>query len=130
MGCKPTNFLNLKSERRKFVINKKYETLDAVRLTKLFIAGSRWLSKYADILNDLNVYPVPDGDTGTNMSMTLQAVENELIKLSKEAEMNELLEIVAEAVLLGARGNSGTILSQIIQGSLNVIETIKKLMLT
>lgn len=109
------------------MINKKYETLDAVRLTKLFIAGSRWLSKYADILNDLNVYPVPDGDTGTNMSMTLQAVENELIKLSKEVEMNELCEIVAEAVLLGARGNSGTILSQIIQGSLNVIENHKEI---
>ena len=46
--------------------------LNPVRLTKLFIAASRWLSKYADVLNDLNVYPVPDGDTGTNMSMTLQ----------------------------------------------------------
>ena len=51
------------------------KVLNSIRLTKLLIAASRWLSKYADVLNDLNVYPVPDGDTGTNMSMTLQAVE-------------------------------------------------------
>lgn len=95
------------------------KVLNAMRLTKLLIAASRWLSKYADILNDLNVYPVPDGDTGTNMSMTLQAVENELIKLDHEPSMSELADIVSEAVLLGARGNSGTILSQIIQGFLN-----------
>ena len=93
-----------------------------MRLTKLLIAASRWLSKYADVLNDLNVYPVPDGDTGTNMSMTLQAVENELIKLNHEPNMKELVEIVSEAILLGARGNSGTILSQIIQGFLSSIE--------
>ena len=60
------------------------KVLNSMRLTKLLIAASRWLSKYADVLNDLNVYPVPDGDTGTNMSMTLQAVENELIKLNHE----------------------------------------------
>lgn len=93
--------------------------LTAVRLAKLLIAGSRWVSKYADILNDLNVYPVPDGDTGTNMSMTLQAVENDLMKLNKEMTMEGLIETVTESVLLGARGNSGTILSQYIQGFLN-----------
>lgn len=97
------------------------KTLTVVRLTKLFIAASRWLSKYADVLNDLNVYPVPDGDTGTNMSMTLQAVENELIKQQEEMSMQELADTISEAVLLGARGNSGTILSQIIQGFLNVV---------
>lgn len=98
------------------------KVLNSMRLTKLLIAASRWLSKYADVLNDLNVYPVPDGDTGTNMSMTLQAVENELIKLNHELNMKELVEIVSEAILLGARGNSGTILSQIIQGFLSSIE--------
>ncbi|WP_291254985.1 DegV family EDD domain-containing protein [Fusobacterium sp.] len=98
------------------------KVLNSMRLTKLLIAASRWLSKYADILNDLNVYPVPDGDTGTNMSMTLQAVENELVKLNHEPNMQELVEIVSEAVLLGARGNSGTILSQIIQGFLSAIK--------
>lgn len=98
------------------------KVLNSMRLIKLLIAASRWLSKYADVLNDLNVYPVPDGDTGTNMSMTLQAVENELIKLNHEPNMKELVEIVSEAILLGARGNSGTILSQIIQGFLSSIE--------
>ncbi|MGL5964293.1 MAG: DegV family protein, partial [Fusobacteriaceae bacterium] len=95
--------------------------LNSVRLIKLLIAASRWLSKYSDVLNDLNVYPVPDGDTGTNMSMTLQAVENDLIKLSHEPKMDELVEIVSESILLGARGNSGTILSQILQGFLEGI---------
>lgn len=98
------------------------KTLNAVRLTKLFISASRWLSKYADVLNDLNVYPVPDGDTGTNMSMTLQSVENELVKLDHEPDMKELSDLVSESILLGARGNSGTILSQIIQGFLSVVE--------
>lgn len=97
------------------------KVLTPVRLTKLFIAASRWLSKYADVLNDLNVYPVPDGDTGTNMSMTLQSVENSLIGLQSEPNMEELVDIISEAVLLGARGNSGTILSQIIQGFLDAI---------
>ncbi|WP_319371348.1 DegV family EDD domain-containing protein [uncultured Ilyobacter sp.] len=97
------------------------KVLNVQRLTKLFIASSRWLSKYADVLNDLNVYPVPDGDTGTNMSMTLQSVENELVKLNHEPDMEEFCEIVSEAILLGARGNSGTILSQIIQGFLSGI---------
>jgi len=97
------------------------KVLNVTRLTKLLIAASRWLSKYADVLNDLNVYPVPDGDTGTNMSMTLQAVENELVKLNHEPNMEELCDIVSEAILLGARGNSGTILSQIIQGFLSAL---------
>ena len=95
--------------------------LNPVRLTKLFIAASRWLTKYADVLNDLNVYPVPDGDTGTNMSMTLQSVENALVGLQSEPNMEELVDIISEAVLLGARGNSGTILSQIIQGFLDAV---------
>ncbi len=96
----------------------KIQVLNVMRLTKLLIAASRWLSRHADVLNDLNVYPVPDGDTGTNMSMTLQSVENQLVKLNYEPKMAELCEIVSEAILLGARGNSGTILSQIIQGFL------------
>ena len=98
--------------------NIEVRVLNATRITKLLIAASRWLSKYADILNDLNVYPIPDGDTGTNMSMTLQSVENELLRLDREVNMAELADIVTESILLGARGNSGTILSQIIQGLL------------
>ena len=101
--------------------------LTPLRLTKLFIAASRWLLKYADVLNDLNVYPVPDGDTGTNMSMTLQSVENALIGLQTEPKMEELVDIISEAVLLGARGNSGTILSQIIQGFLDEVRDTEEI---
>ena len=96
--------------------------LNSIRFTKLLIAASRWLSKYSDVLNDLNVYPVPDGDTGTNMSMTLQSVENELIKLDHKIDMEELVELVSDSVILGARGNSGIILSQFIQGFLKGIK--------
>lgn len=100
------------------MVKIEVRVLNATRITKLLIAASRWLSKYADVLNDLNVYPIPDGDTGTNMSMTLQSVENDLLKLNREVNMAELADIVSESILLGARGNSGTILSQIIQGLL------------
>ena len=96
--------------------------LNSIRFTKLLIAASRWLSKYSDVLNDLNVYPMPDGDTGTNMSMTLQSVENELIKLDHKIDMEELVELVSDSVILGARGNSGIILSQFIQGFLKGIK--------
>ena len=116
MGGKSTYILKMEEN-----MNIEVKVLNSTRLTKLLIAASRWLSKYSDVLNDLNVYPVPDGDTGTNMSMTLQAVENELIKLNHEPDMEELADIVSEAILLGARGNSGTILSQIIQGFLEGI---------
>lgn len=101
---------------------REIKELTPGRLVKILIAGSRWLSRHADVLNDLNVYPVPDGDTGTNMSMTFQAVENDLIKLNHEPNMDELADIISEAVLLGARGNSGTILSQILQGFLDGIK--------
>ena len=103
------------------------KVLTPLRLTKLFIAASRWLLKYADVLNDLNVYPVPDGDTGTNMSMTLQSVENALIGLQTEPKMEELVDVISEAVLLGARGNSGTILSQIIQGFLDEVRDTEEI---
>lgn len=98
------------------------KVLNSVRLIKLLIAASRWISKHADMLNDLNVYPVPDGDTGTNMSMTLQAVENELIKLNHEPDLKELSLIVSQSILTGARGNSGIILAQLIQSLFETIE--------
>ena len=96
MGCKSSNILIKKYKERLFggknYMKIEVKVLNSIRLTKLLIAASRWLSKYADVLNDLNVYPVPDGDTGTNMSMTLQSVENELIKMNHEPTMNELVE--------------------------------------
>jgi len=93
--------------------------IDAKRLKNMLIAGSRWLLKHTELLNELNVYPVPDGDTGTNMSMTLKETEKELKKLGKDVNINEIVELVSETILLSARGNSGTILSQIISGFLD-----------
>lgn len=95
--------------------------IDGKRLKRLLIAGSIWLVKHKDILNELNVYPVPDGDTGTNMSMTFKAIEDELAKVAKEENVSKIVHIVTEAALLGARGNSGTILSQILYGFLNAM---------
>ena len=67
-------------------------------------------------INRLNVYPVPDGDTGTNMAMTLEAVVSELDALPEEAAMAEVCRAIAHGSLMGARGNSGVILSQLLRG--------------
>ena len=95
--------------------------IDAKRLRMLLIAGSKWLVMHEEVLNELNVYPVPDGDTGSNMSMTISSVEKELTKVDEKSSMNEVSEAVEEAILMGARGKSGTILSQIITGFLKGI---------
>lgn len=93
--------------------------VDGRRLRGLLIAGSEWLVKHRELLDQLNVYPVPDGDTGTNMSMTFKAIEDELKKLAEdETDVDTIAKVVSEAAILGARGNSGTILSQIIYGFL------------
>ena len=103
--------------------------LDAKRLKLLFIGGGKWVIRHEDELNELNVYPVPDGDTGSNMAMTLKAMIEELdAKVKDSSTMQELIEIVEEAVLMGARGNSGTILSQIITGFLKGIIGKEKLL--
>ncbi|WP_455045890.1 DegV family protein [Leptotrichia trevisanii] len=103
--------------------------LDAKRLKLVFIGGGKWVTKHEDLLNELNVYPVPDGDTGSNMSMTLNSMINDLEeKTDDKIKMPELVEVVEEAVLMGARGNSGTILSQVITGFLKGIGEKVKLL--
>ena len=103
--------------------------LDAKRLKLVFIGGGKWVTKHEELLNELNVYPVPDGDTGSNMSMTLNSMINDLEeKTDDKIKMPELIEVVEEAVLMGARGNSGTILSQVITGFLKGIGDKVKLL--
>ena len=102
--------------------------LDAKRLKLVFTGGGKWVTKHEELLNELNVYPVPDGDTGSNMSMTLNSMIDELEKTDDKIKMPELIEIVEEAVLMGARGNSGTILSQVITGFLKGIGEKVKLL--
>lgn len=102
--------------------------INSKRLRSVLIGGAKWLQKYESYLNELNVYPVPDGDTGTNMCMTAQTMINEIEENTNDkTSMEDLSLVVEEAVLIGARGNSGTILSQIINGFLRGINGKKRL---
>jgi len=84
-------------------------------------AGFEALEERKQEINDLNVYPVPDGDTGTNLSLTLRGVRDTLGRLSPALEQGELCSAIAQAALMGARGNSGVILSQIVRGAMEVL---------
>ena len=85
------------------------------RLAEMFVAGSKWLKVHMAHVNSLNVFPVPDGDTGTNMFLTMQsAVKN--LQNSDELPAGEVAARVSQGALMGARGNSGVILSQILDG--------------
>jgi DAK2 domain fusion protein YloV len=90
-------------------------TLDGQGLKALLEAGLTWLRNNQQTVNALNVFPVPDGDTGTNMVLTLQAAYNE-IAASGEHNIGKIAHAIAQGALLGARGNSGVILSQIWRG--------------
>jgi DAK2 domain fusion protein YloV len=79
-------------------------------------SASTWLTVNAERINALNVFPVPDGDTGTNMSMTLQAAVEGLDRLGADVAVSQVAHAAYEAAMLGARGNSGVILSQLLRG--------------
>ncbi len=93
----------------------KTPTIDGDQYKKLMMAGLTWLRTNQESVNALNVFPVPDGDTGTNMVLTLQAAYDE-ISNSSEKHVGALAEKLAHGALMGARGNSGVILSQIWRG--------------
>ncbi len=88
---------------------------DGRGLKQLVRFGLAWLEKHQAAINALNVYPVPDGDTGTNMVLTMQSAFRE-VQESPEEEVNVIAQKVAHGALMGARGNSGVILSQIFRG--------------
>lgn len=90
-------------------------TIDGQAFKRLVEAGVTWLRTNQQIVNALNVFPVPDGDTGTNMSLTLQAAWNE-IKDSGTRHFGEMAAAFSKGALMGARGNSGVITSQILRG--------------
>jgi DAK2 domain fusion protein YloV len=85
-------------------------------LREALIAGLARLEHHAEMINALNVYPVPDGDTGTNMSLTMQAALEEAADAPVDASAEAVAQAVAQGALMGARGNSGVILSQIFRG--------------
>ena len=91
------------------------KTIDANMLAKMFLAGAQNIEAKKEFINELNVFPVPDGDTGTNMSMTLSAASTELRK-ADGITLTKAADKTASALLRGARGNSGVILSLLFRG--------------
>ncbi|MGD8397652.1 MAG: DAK2 domain-containing protein [Anaerolineae bacterium] len=97
---------------------------DGRGLKRLVGAGLAWLERHQAAINALNVYPVPDGDTGTNMLLTMQSAYQE-IQDSPEAEVGVIAQKVAHGALMGARGNSGVILSQIFRGFARALDDVE-----
>jgi hypothetical protein len=97
--------------------------LDGQALKRLVEAGLTWLRTNQQIVNSLNVFPVPDGDTGTNMVLTMQAALDE-ISNSTEKNFGKMAHSVAHGALMGARGNSGVILSQLWRGFARAVDNI------
>lgn len=100
--------------------------IDAQLLQKAFIAGAYNLEENKDYINELNVFPVPDGDTGSNMSLTIMAAAREVNALEAPS-MDELAKTISSGSLRGARGNSGVILSQLLRGFCKEIKGKKKI---
>ena len=90
-------------------------TIDAKTFQKLFLAGANRINSRKDYINELNVFPVPDGDTGTNMSLTILAAAKEVGAVA-EPTMATICKAISNGSLRGARGNSGVILSQLFRG--------------
>lgn len=99
-----------------------YQEIDAKMLSKMFLAGAKNLESKKEYINELNVFPVPDGDTGTNMTMTIMSAAKEVAALGDTVEMTALCKAISSGSLRGARGNSGVILSQLFRGFTKVIQ--------
>ena len=102
-------------------------TIDAPMLAKMFLAGAKNLEAKKEWINELNVFPVPDGDTGTNMTMTIMAAAAEVQNLGENLNMASLAKAISSGSLRGARGNSGVILSQLFRGFTKGISKHEKL---
>ena len=90
-------------------------TIDARMLAKMFLAGAKNLEVKKEWINELNVFPVPDGDTGTNMTLTIMSAVKEVNGM-ESLSMENLAKAISSGSLRGARGNSGVILSQLLRG--------------
>lgn len=99
----------------------RLNVIDAKMLSKMFLAGAKNLEHKKEWINELNVFPVPDGDTGTNMSMTIMSAAREVAAIA-EPDMVSLSKAISSGSLRGARGNSGVILSQLFRGFTKVIK--------
>ena len=97
-------------------------TVDAKLIAKMFLAGAKNLEAQKEHINELNVFPVPDGDTGTNMTLTIMSAAKDVYSL-QDPDMATLCKSISSGSLRGARGNSGVILSQLFRGFTKVIKT-------
>ena len=100
--------------------------IDAQLLAKMFLAGAKNLESKKEWINELNVFPVPDGDTGTNMTMTIMAAAKEVAGLENPT-MEALAKAISSGSLRGARGNSGVILSQLFRGFTKAIREVNEI---
>lgn len=102
------------------------KTMNADMLAKMFLAGAQNIEAKKEFINELNVFPVPDGDTGTNMSLTILSAVREVTALEK-ADMKGLAKAISSGSLRGARGNSGVILSQLLRGFTRAVREEKEI---
>lgn len=102
------------------------KTINVDMLAKMFLAGAQNIEGKKEFINELNVFPVPDGDTGTNMSLTIMAAAKEVAALDKPV-MKDLAKAISSGSLRGARGNSGVILSQLLRGFTKAIREEKEI---
>ena len=101
-------------------------TIDAKLLARMFLAGAKNLEVKKEWINELNVFPVPDGDTGTNMTLTIMSAVKEVNNL-EDVQMTALAKAISSGSLRGARGNSGVILSQLLRGFTKGIRDLEEL---
>ena len=100
--------------------------IDSILLQKMFLAGAKSLEAKKEWINELNVFPVPDGDTGTNMTLTIMSAAKEAVTLA-QPDMEALCKVISSGSLRGARGNSGVILSQLLRGFTKVAREHKEI---
>ncbi len=101
-------------------------TVDAKMLCNAFLAGAKRIEAKKEYINELNVFPVPDGDTGTNMTLTIMSAAKEVSQMENPT-MKELAKAISSGSLRGARGNSGVILSQLLRGFTKVVGEYEKI---
>jgi len=104
---------------------ERYQAVDGRLLRRLTEAGLNWLRANQESLNALNVFPVPDGDTGTNMVLTMQSAWDEVLLL-EERNLGKVAHAIAHGALMGARGNSGVILSQLWRGFARAVDDLSE----
>ena len=105
----------MENTSRRMTRTRRISVFDGQDLKQALLAGASWLEQHREIINALNVFPVPDGDTGTNMSATMRAAVKGIAD-ANDASAAVIAEKLARGALMGARGNSGVILSQILRG--------------